>query len=132
MKDVCQAFIAGLEASIELVGGKAFNVGIPNGNFTVQDLAESAQRSVPGCDLVFLNEHTDPRSYRVSFKRILSELKDYYKPEYDLDNGGRELVNYFDTIGFTEKDFRGEKCNRLKQLELLKSENKLNESLYWC
>jgi nucleoside-diphosphate-sugar epimerase len=132
VKDVCQAFIAGLEAPMELVGGKAFNVGIPNGNFTVRDLAEAAQRSVPGCDLVFLNEHTDPRTYRVSFKRILSELKDYYRPEYDLDKGGRELVNYFDTIGFVEKDFRGTKCNRLKQLKLLKSENKLNGNLYWC
>jgi len=132
VKDVCQAFIAGLEAPMELVGGKAFNVGIPNGNFTVRDLAEAAQRSVPGCDLVFLNEHMDPRTYRVSFKRILSELKDYYKPKYDLDKGGRELVDYFDTIGFVEKDFRGAKCNRLKQLELLKSENKLNGSLYWC
>jgi len=132
VKDVCQAFIAGLLAPPELVGGKAFNVGISNGNFTVRDLAEAAQRLVPGCDLVFLNEHTDPRTYRVSFKRILSELKDHYKPEYDLDKGGKELVDYFDTIGFVEKDFRGAKCNRLKQLELLKSENKLNGNLYWC
>ena len=37
----------------------------------------------------------------------------------------------FETIGFAEKDFRGEKCNRLKQIELIKSENKINGSLYW-
>ena len=131
VKDVCQAFIAGLEAPAELVGGKAFNVGIPDGNFTVRDLAEAAQRSVPGSDLVFLNEHTDPRSYRVSFKRILSELKNYYKPEYDLDKGGMELVDYFDKVNFSEDDFRGSRCNRLKQLELLKREDRLNESLNW-
>jgi len=131
VKDVCQAFIAGLETPAELVGGKAFNVGIPDGNFTVRDLAEAAQRSVPGSDLVFLNEHTDPRSYRVSFKRILSELKNYYKPEYDLDKGGMELVDYFDKVNFSEDDFRGSKCNRLRQLELLKRENRLNESLNW-
>jgi len=132
VKDVCQAFIAGLEAPAERVGGKAFNVGIPNGNFTVRALAEAAQRSVQGSELIFLNEHTDPRTYRVSFRRILSDLKDWYEPKWDLDKGGRELVEYFDKIGFTEKDFRGKKCNRLKQLELLKSENKLNGSLYWC
>ena len=131
VRDVCQAFIAGLEAPAELVGGKAFNVGIPNGNFTVRDLAEAAQKSVPGSELIFLNEHPDPRTYRVSFKRILSELKDYYKPEYDLDKGGKELVEYFDKIGFTEKVFRGKKCNRLKQLEALKKENRLNGSLNW-
>jgi len=131
VRDVCQAFITGLEAPAELVNGKSFNVGIPNGNFTVRDLAKAAQRSVPGCELVFLNEHTDPRTYRVSFKRILSELKNYYKPEYDLDKGGRELVEYFDKIGFSEKDFRGTKCNRLKQLKLLRSEKKLNGNLFW-
>ena len=105
VKDVCQAFIAGLEAPAELVGGKAFNVGILDGNFTVRDLALAAQQSVPGSDLVFLNKHTDPRTYRVSFKRILSELKDYYQPEYDLDNGGKELVSYFDKVNFTEDNF---------------------------
>ena len=131
VKDVCQAFIAGLIAPPELIGGKAFNVGIPDGNFTVRELAEAAQRSVPNSELKFINQHTDPRTYRVSFKRILSELKNYYKPEYDLDKGGMELVDYFDKVNFSEDDFRGSKCNRLRQLELLKRENRLNESLNW-
>ena len=129
VRDVCQAFIAGLEAPAELVGGKAFNVGILNGNFTVRDLAEAAQRSVPGSELIFLNEHMDPRTYRVSFKRILSELKDYFKPEWDLDSGGKELVSYFDKVNFTEDNFRGEICNRLAQLELLQSSQVINNQL---
>ena len=57
VKDVCKAFIAGLKLNIHV--GRAFNVGIPNGNFTVKELAMAAQRAVPGCDLVFLNQHTD-------------------------------------------------------------------------
>ena len=44
VRDVCKAFISGLEAPIPAVGGKAFNVGIPNGNFTVKDLAVAAQK----------------------------------------------------------------------------------------
>ena len=129
VKDVCQAFIAGLEAPSELEGGKAFNVGILDGNYTVRDLAEAAQKSVPGSELVFLNEHADPRSYRVSFKRILSELKDYFKPEWDLDKGGRELVSYFDKVNFTEDNFRGKTCNRLAQLEYLQSSQVINNQL---
>jgi nucleoside-diphosphate-sugar epimerase len=129
VKDVCQAFIAGLEAPAELVGGKAFNVGIPDGNFTVRDLAEAAQKSVPGSELIFLNEHTDPRTYRVSFKRICSELKDYFKPEWDLDKGGKELVFYFDKVNFTEDNFRGKTCNRLAQLEFLQSSQVINNQL---
>ena len=87
--DVSNAFIAGLEAPLSLVSGESFNVGIPNGNFTVRNLAEAAQRSVPGCELVFTGEHgNDSRSYQVSFRKILTQLKDYFKPEWDLNRGG--------------------------------------------
>ena len=53
IKDVCSAFLSGIEAPSDIVSGRAFNVGIPNGNFTVKDIAEAAQRSVPGSELVF-------------------------------------------------------------------------------
>ena len=128
IKDVCSAFLAGLEAPAEIVSGRAFNVGIPDGNFTVREIAEAAQRSVPGSELIFTGEHTDPRTYRVSFNRILTELKDYYKPEWDLDMGGRELVEMFDRIGFTEKQFRGKESIRLQQLIYLKEKNKIDGS----
>ena len=131
VRDVCQAFVAGLEAPIEIIGGRAFNVGLPNGNFTIRELAEAAQRSVPGCELVFLNEHTDPRSYKVSFNRILSELEDYFTPEFDLDKGGKELVDYFNRVNFSEDDFRGRICNRLPQLQYLQ-QNKLIDKQLRC
>ena len=71
VKDVCNAYIAGLNAPENIISGKSFNVGIPNGNFTVKELAEAAQRSVPGSELIFTGEHgKDARTYRVSFKRI--------------------------------------------------------------
>jgi nucleoside-diphosphate-sugar epimerase len=129
IKDVCSAFIAGLEAPAEIVSGRAFNVGIPNGNFTVRDIAEAAQRAVPESELIFTGEHTDPRTYRVGFKRILTELQDYYKPEWDLDMGGKELVEMFDRIGFTEKQFRGKETIRLQQLTYLKDNSIINDTL---
>lgn len=132
VRDVSQAFIAGIEAPKELVGGRSFNVGIPNGNFTVRDLAEAAQRAVPGSTLTFTGEHgKDSRTYRISFERILTELKDYYKPEWDLDRGGRELVDFFKKINFTEEQFRGRECNRLKQVQFLRESNKLDKNLRW-
>ena len=128
IKDVCSAFIAGLEAPATLVSGRAFNVGIPDGNFTVRDIAEAAQRSVPGSELIITGDHTDPRTYRVSFRRILTELKDYYKPEWDLDMGGKELVEFFDRIKFTEEQFRGKETIRLQQLVHLKENNYMNDT----
>ncbi len=118
IKDVCSAIISGIEAPRELVSGKAYNVGIENGNYTVREMAETAQKIVPNCNLTFTKEHlVDPRTYKVSFKRILTELKDFYKPEWNLEKGGRELVDFFKEINFSENDFRGHKTNRLQNLK---------------
>lgn len=120
VKDVCSAYLAGLSAPLDLIAGRSFNVGIPNGNFTVRQLAEAAQRSVPGSDLIFTGEHgNDARTYKVSFDRILTELKDYYHPVWDLDRGGKELVELFNKVSFSEQDFRGRKTTRLAQLSHL-------------
>jgi len=132
VKDACQAFIAGLEAPKELVAGQSFNVGIKNGNFSVRELAEAAQRAVKGSLLVFTGEHgSDARTYKVSFKRILTVLKDYYKPEWDLEKGGKELADFFKKINFTEEMFRGRQCNRLAQLKYLIENQQLSEDLTW-
>ena len=131
IKDLCNAFISGIEAPKELLSGQSFNVGIKNGNYTVKELAEAAQRVVPGSKLIFLNQHTDPRTYKVSFNKILTILKDYFKPEWSLDRGGYELVKYFKDINFSESDFRNEKVNRLMKLEKLISEKKINNRLHW-
>ena len=131
VKDLCGAFIAGVEAPKDLVSGQSFNVGIKGGNYTVKHLAEAAQRVVPGSELVFLNQHTDPRTYKVSFNKILITLKDYFKPEWSLDKGGHELVSFFRDINFSENDFRNEKVNRLKKLESLIQMNRINDRLEW-
>jgi nucleoside-diphosphate-sugar epimerase len=131
IKDLCNAFISGIEAPKQLLSGQSFNVGIKNGNYTVKQLAEAAQRVVPGSKLIFLNQHADPRTYKVSFNKILTTLKDYFKPEWSLDSGGHELVKYFKDINFSENDFRNEKVNRLMKLEKLISEKKINNRLDW-
>jgi nucleoside-diphosphate-sugar epimerase len=130
VKDVCSAYIAGLNAPAELVAGRAFNVGISDGNFTVRQLAEAAQRAVPGSDLTFTGEHgNDARTYVVSFNRILTELSDYFKPEWDLDKGGKELVELFKKVSFTESDFRGRKTTRLAQLSYLQDIKKVDNQM---
>ncbi len=132
VKDVCAAYIAGLEAPKELVGGRSYNVGIPNGNFTVRDLAEAAQRTVLGSELIFTGEHgKDARTYRVSFSRILTELQDYYQPEWNLDRGGQELVELFKRTKFDEKHFRGSNCNRIQKIQNLLDHRNLNQQLRW-
>lgn len=116
--DTCRAFMAGLYAPHEIVHNRAFNIGIENGNYTVRDLAEAAGRAIPGSNVIFTNEHgPDSRTYRVAFKRILTELAPWYAPKWDLDMGAAELVDFFNEVNFTETQFRGETCTRLLMLK---------------
>ena len=59
----------------------------------------------------------------------VNDLKDYYKPEWDLTKGGYELVKFFEKIGFTEKQFKSRDTIRLKQLQYLTETNKINSEL---
>ena len=118
VRDVASALIAGINAPKSIVSGKSYNVGIENGNYTVKDLADAVKKIIPECEIIFTGEHlVDPRSYKVSFKRILSELNGYYKPSWTLEKGGLELINFFNEINFTEKEFRGTKTNRIANIK---------------
>lgn len=130
VKDVSAAFIAGLTAPTKLISGKAFNVGIKNGNYTVKQLAEAAQKSVPGSKLTFTGEHgKDSRTYKVSFNRILTELKDHFTPSWNLEKGGKELVKMFKDVDFKESDFRGRKTIRLDQLSYLQKMHEIDNRM---
>ena len=132
VRDVSAAFIAGLLAPAELVNGESFNVGISGGNYTVKDIAFAAQRAVHGSALEFTGEYgSDERTYRVGFKKILTVLKDYYKPEWNLEKGGKELVDMFEKTNFKETQFRGRTCNRLAQIKYLTDSGALNKELRW-
>ena len=117
IRDIIAAFIAAVEAPKELVYNQAFNVGTDSNNYTVRDIAEAAKNIVPGSSLIFTGEHTDSRSYRVSFNKLLTVLADYYKPEWDLEKGAADLLKLFDEIGFTREIFDSWKCTRLKCLK---------------
>jgi nucleoside-diphosphate-sugar epimerase len=130
VKDVCSAILAGLKAPIEIISGKAFNVGIENGNYTVKDLAEVVHKVIPNTQLVFTGEHLhDSRTYKVSFKRILTELKNYYKPKWNLEKGALELLDFFKQTNFDELQFRGVYTNRLFCLSDLIRNKKINHEL---
>ena len=123
--DVCNAFISGLIAPKELINKVAFNVGIDGGNYTVKQIAEAAQTRIPKSKLIFTGKYgKDERTYKVSFKRIYSVLKDFYKPLWNLESGGDQMLNFLKDIDISEEVFRGRNTNRLKQLKYL-SENKL-------
>lgn len=119
VNDLCEAIHATIVAPLNKINGEAFNVGILNGNYTVEQLALEAQRSFPSSKIIFLNQikSNDERTYRVSFKKIHNILGNFYKPKWDLKKGAEELINFFETIKFSSKDFRGNKTIRLLTLQ---------------
>lgn len=117
VRDISSAFAAVLEAPVELVNDQVFNIGTDDNNYTVRELAEMAQKSVPGCGLTFTGEHTDPRSYRVSAEKILTVLKDYYKPQWNIEKAGKELMDFYSSIQFDRETFDSWKVNRIKCLK---------------
>lgn len=130
VQDVCSAFEAGLFASPEIVSGRAFNVGIKDGNYTVRDLADAAARSVPGAKVVTAaSPSTDERTYRVSFASILSELTPLYSPAWDLDKGGKELVDGWTETGLASEQAFGPTCIRLERLRELQEQGLVDGDL---
>ena len=119
VKDLCEAIYASIVSPTNNINGEAFNVGILNGNYTVKTLAIEAQKSFPTSELVFLNEtkSSDERTYKVSFKKIYEVLGNFYKPKWNLNKGAKELIDFFETIKFSSKDFRGKKTIRLLALK---------------
>lgn len=132
VRDACDSIIACIEAPKEIVNNKAYNVGINGGNYTVNELANAVKRIIPDSQIIYTNEHgSDSRTYKVSFKRILSDLKDYYKPKYNLESGGYELLDYFKKVNFSVNDLDGDKTIRLQKLKKLRKENTIDTNFYF-
>lgn len=132
VRDACDSIIACLEAPQEIINKKAYNVGINNGNYTVKELAIKVKEFIPESEIIYSNEHgNDSRTYKVSFKRILSELKDFYKPKYNLDLGGQELLEYLKKVNFLLKDLDGEKTIRLNKLKKLRKDNFIDQNFFF-
>jgi nucleoside-diphosphate-sugar epimerase len=118
INDLSRFILNVLEAPKNKIAGKAFNVGVLNGNYTVKQIAEAAQLCLPYSAPITYNTEklVDHRSYKVSFNRAKQELG--FIAETDLIHGGKELLFKTNEIN-KDKDFLGKKTNRLSQLMYL-------------
>ena len=132
VKDACAAIIACIKAPNNLINRMSFNVGIKNGNFTVNEIAEAAQKILPDSKIIYTNEHVkDSRTYKVSFERIHTVLKDYFQPQYNLLSGGEELVSFFKKVNFKTEDIIGKKTVRINKLKYLREKQLIDQNFYF-
>ena len=132
VEDFSRAFIAAMSAPVDIVHNQAFNVGRNEDNYRIIEMAEIVKETVPGCRIEYAKEHgPDSRTYKVSFDKITTQLKDYYKPKWNIRMGAKEMYEAFKEHGLTEKEFTSSMYIRINQLKDLIGRGKLDSRLFW-
>uniref|UniRef100_UPI00404803D7 NAD-dependent epimerase/dehydratase family protein n=1 Tax=Algoriphagus sp. TaxID=1872435 RepID=UPI00404803D7 len=146
IQDVCNAVRCSIEYDYK--GGEllVLNVGADENNLQVIDIAKIIQRSIPGCELKFLNENPeldreglirdrkvkgeDTRTYKVSFEKITKELPGF-KCEWNVERGVIDMADKLKDLNLDLATFKSRGFYRLQQLEYLYENGFISDDLYW-
>jgi nucleoside-diphosphate-sugar epimerase len=129
IEDICRAFLATLEAPRELVHDEAFNVGRPEDNVQVRDIAEMVRDAVPGSQVSFADgAGPDLRNYRVDFSKLNETFPDL-RLRWSVREGVDELAHAYTEYGFTYDDFMSPRFVRLRRIRELLSAGLVDEML---
>jgi nucleoside-diphosphate-sugar epimerase len=129
IEDICRAFLATLEAPRELVHDEAFNVGRPEDNVQVRDIAEMVRDAVPGSQVSFADgAGPDLRNYRVDFSKLNETFPDL-RLRWSVREGVDELSRAYTEHGFTYDDFTSPRFVRLRRIRELLSAGLVDDML---
>ena len=129
IEDISRAFLAALEADREVVHDQAFNVGRPQDNVQVRDIAEMVRDAVPGSKLSFAEgAGPDLRNYRVDFSKLNDTFPDL-KLCWTVQTGVDELLGAYERYGLTAEDFASSRFVRLRRINELLSAGTVDEML---
>jgi nucleoside-diphosphate-sugar epimerase len=131
IEDIGRAFVAALEAPVDIVHNEVFNVGITTENYRIRELAEIVEGTVPGSRVEFAaGAGPDKRTYRVDCSKI-SRLLPKFRPQWTARRGVRELYSRYDELGLLLEDFEGARYQRLAYLQSLMARGTIDGSLRW-
>jgi nucleoside-diphosphate-sugar epimerase len=131
IEDISRAFLAVLEAPIQLVHNQAFNVGRNEDNYRVREIAEIVKETVPGTEIEYASDASpDKRCYRVDCSKIQRVLPGF-KPAWDVRRGAEELHSAYKQIGLTVEEFEGVRYKRIAHIRALIEEGVVDETLRW-
>jgi nucleoside-diphosphate-sugar epimerase len=131
IEDISRAFLAVLEAPIDIVHNQAFNVGRTEDNYQVRDLADIVEATVPGTTIEYANDASaDQRCYRVDCSKIQHVLP-AFQPQWDARKGAVELYEAFRKTNLTVEDFEGERYKRISHIRKLLATQELDPELRW-
>lgn len=90
VSDIATAINTVLFADTGAVSGEVFNVGSNDNNVQKLTLGRAVQAVLPDTKLTLVERTEDPRSYRVDFSKIETELG--FEVQWTIEDGIRELV----------------------------------------
>jgi len=129
VEDCCKAVLAATEAPEDSVSGQSFNVGTDSENYKVIDVAEMVREVVPGCELdVGKEAPVDPRSYRVSFRKIKENLVGY-RPSWTVRQGIKQLYDFFKETELDYETFKSKRFYDVESIKKLIADGKVDENL---
>ena len=132
IEDIARVAAAALEAPREVIHAEPFNVGSAAEIYQVRDLAEIARETVPGSETEYgERSDPDPRSYRVDFAKLERALPELTL-EWSARNGAVQLYDAYLAAGLTFEQFEGPRFTRLKRLQQLREEGRLDDDLRWA
>ncbi|MDB5460203.1 MAG: putative sugar nucleotide epimerase [Caulobacteraceae bacterium] len=129
IEDISLAALCAAEAPRDAVHGQAFNIGRPDANYQVKDIAQAVLAGFPGARLQITGETGgDPRSYRVDFSKALNGLPGF-APQWTLERGVAEVARWLKADGLGAEAFDSRLFIRLKQLRHGMERGELNGEL---
>ncbi len=131
VEDMSRAFVAVLHAPRDLVHNEAFNVGRPEENYRISELAEIVAETVPGSRIEYAEgAGPDKRCYRVDSSKIARTLPEY-QPQWDARRGAQELYEGYEQAGLQADEFEGSRYRRIHHIKDLMAKDRVDDTLRW-
>jgi len=124
VNDMCQFFIEALNKTNEL-NGEIINLGYPEYNFQIKDLAKKVKTVIPKAEIIIENKKIDNRTYKVSFDKAYKYFKNEINFNLNIEKSISELISFFQEVKFSKEMFEGRQTIRIKQLKYLIDNKKI-------
>lgn len=130
VRDLCDIFTYMLEDKRHLPA-QPVNIGFPKNNVQVKDIVEKIHAALPHTKVSIAHQQpNDQRSYKVDFSLFLKLFPDVQQ-KWTLEKSIKDMILEFEKNKITLEMFENGKFTRLRELQRLKDDNKLNNLLYW-
>jgi nucleoside-diphosphate-sugar epimerase len=130
VRDLAEVFSKIISLPAQLTHAQIYNVGRPDGNYQIIELARLIEKKMPDTSIVFPQKPpTDARTYQVDFGK-LSKLPLGLSNKWDIEAGILELVAAYRSK-LSAGDLTADRYFRVKRLMNLLENNLLDERLRW-